>query len=942
MAKVVASTYEILEEIGSGGGGIVYLAWHKRLGKKVVLKADKRKLTAKPETLRREVDTLKNLSHTYIPQVYDFVVEDDTVYTVMDYVEGESIDKPLKRGERFSQAQVVKWARQLLSALSYMHSRQPHGILHADIKPSNVMLTPEGDIRLIDFNISLMLGEEGAVAVGRSYGFASPEHYGLSYNGSGITQNSATSSMQNRKTETQMIEPSSSPSYSDQPKKKIVLDKRSDIYSLGATLYNMLTGRRPEPSAVDVKPITAEEASPQVAEIIMKAMAPDPDKRYQSADEMLWAFEHLWDNDARAKSLTRKKRSTWCIAAVIFVVGAFVAFTGLKQMEQIQHSYALAEQSESALSGGDRSKALALALEALPEKNLFNPEYTPQAQKALADALGLYDLSDGLKTYKTITQATQTTKLAISPDGKTAAAVCKGTVTVFDTGTAKVKAQLPASESGLADVKFTDGDTLVYAGRDGLTAYGISAGKTLWTGSPAVKVAVSADGKTAAGWQNGAISAELYNMDGSKKASIGFGAKTMSSAVNDALGDPDDVLFALNANGSMLAVSFSDGSLTVFSAAGRDGDLEIFDASEFTHFEGGFSGKYFAFSATGGSGSQFAIIDTAAASQTGGFELTSRVGVETDENGIYISNGMTVVSIDPVSGQQTELAYTDSDVKTFSHTDEYTLVLTGNNTYWLFDKTAALITKAGCGAGCQYAAMAGEYAVIGGLDTPDVKLLRIENHGEAQTAAYDPAYKHDELRLNADKNAVMLFSYTGFRLCGMDGKVIKELSLPNSDQIYDQQYRRDDKGSRLEVTYYDGTVASYSGDTGELLSTEKGPAPDRSLAETFYTDKYRIESPLHGAPTVYDAKSGKEVCKLQPDDYLTYATQTGAGIMTQYITEDGEQYGLLLDENCQAMAYLPKLCDFSGDTLYFDIRSGSVRAAQLYSTAELLKMAKQS
>ena len=139
----------------------------------------------------------------------------------------------------------------------------------------------------------------------------------------------------------------------------------------------------------------------------------------------------------------------------------------------------------------------------------------------------------------------------------------------------------------------------------------------------------------------------------------------------------------------------------MFSAAGRDGDLEIFDASEFTHFEGGFSGKYFAFSATGGSGSQFAIIDTAAASQTGGFELTSRVGVETDENGIYISNGMTVVSIDPVSGQQTELAYTDSDVKTFSHTDEYTLVLTGNNTYWLFDKTAALITKAGCGAGCR-------------------------------------------------------------------------------------------------------------------------------------------------------------------------------------------------------------------------------------------------
>ena len=80
----------------------------------------------------------------------------------MDYVEGESLDKPLRRGERFAQAQVVEWACQLLEALCYLHSRPPHGILHGDIKPANVMLTPENDIRLIDFNIVLALGEEGA------------------------------------------------------------------------------------------------------------------------------------------------------------------------------------------------------------------------------------------------------------------------------------------------------------------------------------------------------------------------------------------------------------------------------------------------------------------------------------------------------------------------------------------------------------------------------------------------------------------------------------------------------------------------------------------------------------------------------------------------------------------------------------------------------------
>ncbi|MGN1025206.1 MAG: serine/threonine protein kinase [Faecousia sp.] len=188
----IASTYEIVREIGSGGGGVVYLAKHLRLGKLVVLKADKRSLTAKPEVLRREVDALKNLSHTYIPQVYDFVSENDTVYTVMDYIEGESLDKPLRRGERFEQRRVIKWACQLLEALCYLHSRPPHGILHSDIKPANVMLTPEDNVCLIDFNIALALGEEGAVRVGFSRGYASPEHYGVDYSAINQTRLSQT------------------------------------------------------------------------------------------------------------------------------------------------------------------------------------------------------------------------------------------------------------------------------------------------------------------------------------------------------------------------------------------------------------------------------------------------------------------------------------------------------------------------------------------------------------------------------------------------------------------------------------------------------------------------------------------------------------------------------------------------------------------------------
>ena len=187
MSPDIESSYEIIREIGSGGGGIVYFARHKNLGKWVVLKADKRPLSTSLEKLRREADMLKNLSQTYIPQVYDFIIneQDGHAYTVIDYVEGKSLKELQKEGYRFPQPLVIKWACQLLEALSYLHNHQengePHCILHGDIKPANIMLTPQGDIRLIDFNIALDMGDENAVWVkGSSRGYASPEQYGSS------------------------------------------------------------------------------------------------------------------------------------------------------------------------------------------------------------------------------------------------------------------------------------------------------------------------------------------------------------------------------------------------------------------------------------------------------------------------------------------------------------------------------------------------------------------------------------------------------------------------------------------------------------------------------------------------------------------------------------------------------------------------------------------
>ena len=233
MRRVIASMYEIERELGSGSGGIVYLARHLRLDKQVVLKADKRTLAAGEEALRREVDSLKNLSNPYIPRVYDFIEEGGYVFTVMDYIEGESFDKILKRGEKLNQAQVIEWACELLEALKYLHSRPPYGILHGDIKPANIMLTPENTIMLIDFNIALALGEEGAVKVGYSQGYASPEHYGIDYSDKSITEPASdgeTELMDEDKTELMTENGSTaSSSISSLSKKRLMLDGRSEI-----------------------------------------------------------------------------------------------------------------------------------------------------------------------------------------------------------------------------------------------------------------------------------------------------------------------------------------------------------------------------------------------------------------------------------------------------------------------------------------------------------------------------------------------------------------------------------------------------------------------------------------------------------------------------------------------------------------------------------------
>jgi WD40 repeat protein len=629
--------------------------------------------------------------------------------------------------------------------------------------------------------------------------------------------------------ETVAMSMSLSDSSKSSSRKVVVPDARSDIYSLGATLYHLLSGKRPAKKATEVIPLYDKrfnkEFSPQIAAIIAKSMNPNPDLRYQTADEMLYAFTHLRENDPRTKRRRRIIAATYTTLTILLAGGIFTTFVGLKRIERVQAALTLAGDSQKALQAGEKELAIKYALEALPEeKNIFTPQYTSQAKRALADALGVYDLSDGFKAWHNVELPSEVLKVELSPDGSTGVAVYAFETAVFDTETGKIIASLPMAKSALSDVVYIDSDTIAYAGIDGLTVYSIKESKALWSGKAATHIAVSADKQRIAGVYRDEGFATVYNINGNEVATIDFGGNKQRVVNNDTFANPRDSLLALNNDGRYLAVSFESGGLMIFDTTASDynsdENIEIFAMSDYTHFEGGFNGKYFAFSATKDGKSEFDIVDLEKLEFTLGFDLDSLVSVRADEECIRIANKSTVVKISPDNGEQEELAYADADVREFACNGTDTVVVTKKNEYLFYDSTADLISRNDAGqTECSFADVKGDYAVIAGGDSRIVKILQRKNYDTADVCTYDYNYAHDEARINADETSLMLFNYKGFRLYDMDGNVINTVEIPDAEYVYDQQYS---KASGNLAVIYDDALRIYSGTTGELVFEDTG------------------------------------------------------------------------------------------------------------------------
>ncbi len=971
MEEVIASTYRIIKKLGSGGGGNVYLADHLRLNKKVVLKADKRRSSTKTSLLRREADVLKNLNHPNIPKVYDFFMENDTVYTVMDYIEGESLDRPLKRGEHFSQPQVIQWAKELLDALNYLHSPThgdpPRGFVHSDIKPANLMRTPDNHIVLIDFNIALSLGEDAVI--GCSAGYASPEHYGLDFSSDSDTvhgdSETEAESWSAADGETEVDEPTiertiaesdtgeteveeesgKERSFSSSPKKMIVPDVRSDIYSTGATLYHLLSGSKPAKNAKAVVSLSEKEYSPQVVKIIRKAMNPNPDLRYQTARDMRSDFLHLRDRDPRVRRLKAVKRLDIGVVLLLLAAGASMTFVGLKRMQTTENWLKLAEYSKSALESGDVDEAVKDALTGLPEeKGILIPGWLPESRRALTSALGVYDLSDKFRSSGVVKLPSAPYKIKMSPDGKKIAAVYQSEAAVYDAESLEQLMTCPMTDSALADALFSDDSHLLAAAKDGVSLYDIESGEQIWKTGMASTLAISGDGQTVAAMNRDRNIVSFYDMkDGQLLRERSLGEKQMASAFNDSFADPDNAIFSLNMDGTMLAVSFSDGGLYVMDTEHPEDDLIVYENSDYTEFAGGFHGDKFVFSAGKSGHSIFGLVNVDEGTYIGDMESNLQMKAKADESGIWVSEGNLLSEFDPDTLDDKEIAFTDTwNISNFSVSDQHVLAVTDEPGFSIFDQGENALVHEKSDEEYSFAELGIEYAVLANRSQPEVRVMKEETHEDTCVVRYDAKYSHDEARVTGDGKKAMLFSYAGFRIYDNDGTLAAEGSFPEAEKIYDQQFRRDGEKSWLDVIWYDGMVRAYSAEDGTLISEESGEAPSKDLEEEFSTEKYRFVSELHSAPKVYDRQSGKFVKELEKDDFLAYVTEIGEYILTEYVRADGERYGLLLDQNLEILADLPDLCDIDAAdrTLYFDYKNGELRKCHLYSIQELIDLGK--
>lgn len=301
IGSLVDGKYKILNKVGQGGMSVVYLAMNEKANKqwavKEVRKDGVRDFEVVKQGLVAEIDILKKLNHPNLPSIVDVIDTAESFIIIMDYIQGNSLNKALDEYGAQPQESVITWAKQLCDVLGYLHSRTP-AIIYRDMKPANVMLKPDGNVTLIDFGTAREYKEKNladTTCLG-TVGYAAPEQFG----GMGQT------------------------------------DARTDIYCLGATLYHLVTGKNPCEPPYEILPI--RQVNPSLSSglerIILKCTQRDPNDRYQSAAELMYALEHYEEIDDLYRKKQKKKLGAFLTTTVLTLAFAGTSLWGYLSAEQ--------------------------------------------------------------------------------------------------------------------------------------------------------------------------------------------------------------------------------------------------------------------------------------------------------------------------------------------------------------------------------------------------------------------------------------------------------------------------------------------------------------------------------------------------------------------------------------------------------------------------------
>ncbi len=322
--SILQNRYRIDSVLGQGGMGTVYLAKDSRLDDRLCVVKELRDDFYRDEDKQRalsffdrEVRMLARLKHSNIVQVSDYFSEQGKYFLVMEYVEGENLHSIMQKreGEPFDENQVVSWAIQICDVLTYLHGQDPP-VIYRDLKPSNIMINTDEQLKLVDFGIARKVETEDENTRVVSAGYSPPEQYWGAAN------------------------------------------IQSDIYALGATMFFLLAGIDPEPLKSNSPRESNAEVSEYMDAIVRKCMSQEAAQRYNSAAELREAL--LYDGYEEEPD-NPKGWFTRNVAAVVFIIAVALVFLG---WEPIVNSFKT------------DSKPAANVPLAVPEKESNDPTYS--------------------------------------------------------------------------------------------------------------------------------------------------------------------------------------------------------------------------------------------------------------------------------------------------------------------------------------------------------------------------------------------------------------------------------------------------------------------------------------------------------------------------------------------------------------------------------------